>query len=37
LAQELRLQREYVVQHPIDTPALEAVVRDHAGAVEVPP
>src|SRR5260370_6608839 len=37
LPQELRLQGEYVVQHPIDTPALEAVVRDHAGAVEVPP
>jgi hypothetical protein len=37
LPQELRLQGEYVVQHPIDAPALEAVVRDHAGAVEVPP
>ncbi len=37
LPQELRLQGEYVVQHPIDAPALEAVVRDHAGAVEVAP
>jgi hypothetical protein len=37
LPQELRLQGEYVVQHPIDAPALEAVIRDHAGAVEVPP
>jgi hypothetical protein len=37
LPQELRLQGEYVVQHPIDPPALEAVIGDHPGAVEVPP
>src|SRR5258706_9238737 len=37
LPEELRLQGEYVVQHPIDPPALEAVIRDHPGAVEVPP
>src|SRR5258708_2316973 len=36
LPKKLRLQGEYVVQHPIDAPPLEAVVRDHAGAVEVP-
>src|SRR5260370_10893023 len=35
LPQELRLQGEYVVQDSIDAPALEAVIRDHAGAVEV--
>ena len=37
LPQQLGLEGEYVVQHPIDAPALEAVVRDHAGAVEVAP
>jgi len=37
LPQELRLQGEYVVQHSIDAPALEAVIRDHAGPVEVTP
>src|SRR5437879_13221544 len=37
LSQQLRLQREDVVQHPIDTPAFEAMVGDHAGAVEVAP
>jgi len=37
LPQELRLEREDVVEHPIDAPALEAVVRDHTGAVEVTP
>src|SRR5260370_30233685 len=35
--QELRLQGEYVVQDSIDAPALEAVIRDHASAVEVTP
>src|SRR5260370_17933744 len=37
LPQELCLQGEYVVQDSIDAPALEAVIRDHAGAVEVTP
>jgi len=37
LPQELRLEGEDVVEHPIDAPALEAVVRDYTGAVEVPP
>ena len=37
LSQQLRLQREDVVQHPIDAPAFEAMIRDHASAVEVAP
>jgi hypothetical protein len=35
LAEQLRLQREDVVEHPIDSPAFEPVVRDHARALEV--
>jgi hypothetical protein len=37
LSKQLGLQGEYVVQNPIDAPALEPVVRDHAGSVEVTP
>jgi hypothetical protein len=37
LTQQLSLQREDVVQDPIDPPALETMVGDDAGAVEVPP
>jgi hypothetical protein len=37
LPQELRLESEDVVEHSIDAPAFETVVRDHASAVEVPP
>src|SRR5258706_12543096 len=35
LAEELRLQREDVVEHAIDAPPFEAVVGDHSGALEV--
>ncbi|HET9781423.1 MAG TPA: hypothetical protein VFR33_06555 [Candidatus Dormibacteraeota bacterium] len=35
LAEEMRLQRKYVVEHPIDAPAFEAMVRDHARMVEM--
>jgi hypothetical protein len=37
LSEQLRLQREDVIQHPIDPPALEAMVGDDARAVEMPP
>jgi hypothetical protein len=37
LAQELGLEGEYVIEHAIDPPALEPVVGDHAGALELPP
>src|SRR5450759_409599 len=35
LAEQLRLQREDVVKHAIDAPALEAMVGDHTGALQV--
>ena len=35
LTEQLRLQREDVVEHAIDPPALEAMVGDHAGALEM--
>ena len=37
LAEQLGLEGEDVVQDAIDAPALEAVVRDDAGALELPP
>lgn len=37
LTQQLSLQREDVVQDPIDPPALEAMVGDDAGPIEMPP
>src|SRR3989442_974160 len=37
LAEELRLHSEYVIQHAVDAPALEAVLDDHASAFEVLP
>jgi hypothetical protein len=37
LSEQLRLQREDVVQDPIDAPTLEAMVGDDAGPVKVPP
>jgi hypothetical protein len=37
LAEQLRLQGEDVIEHPIDSPAFEPVVRDHACALEVTP
>src|SRR5690348_3557877 len=37
LAQQLCLHRKYVVQHPVDAPAFEPVLDDHAGAFEVLP
>src|SRR5260370_7086893 len=35
LTEQLRLQREDVVEHAIDAPALQSMVRDHAGALEI--
>src|ERR1700730_6846934 len=35
LAEQLRLLREDVIEHPVESPAFEAVVRDHACALEV--
>src|SRR5258708_22149431 len=35
LTEQLRLQREDVVEHAIDAPALESMVRDDAGALEI--
>jgi hypothetical protein len=37
LSEQLCLQREDVVQDPIDTPTLQAMVGDDAGPFEVPP
>ena len=37
LAEQLGLQGEDVVQHAIDPPSLQPVVRDHAGVLEVAP
>ena len=35
LPEQVRLQREDVVEHPVDAPALEAVVRNHPGVLQV--
>jgi len=35
LAEQLRLQREDVIQYAIDAPPLQAVVGDHAGPLEM--
>jgi hypothetical protein len=37
LSKQLCLEREDVVQDPIDTPTLEAMVGDDARTFEVPP
>jgi hypothetical protein len=37
LPEQLSLQREDVVEDPIDPPAFEAMVGDHAGAIEMSP
>jgi hypothetical protein len=37
LAEEPGLERENVIEHAIDTPALEAVVGDHTGPLELAP
>ena len=37
LSKQLGLQREDVVQHPIDAPAFKAMVGDHARPIEMPP
>jgi hypothetical protein len=37
LTQQLSLEREDVIEDPIDPPALEAMVGDDAGALEVTP
>ena len=37
LAKQLRLQREDVVENPIDSPAFQPMVRDHPRALEVTP
>jgi len=37
LAEKLSLQGEDVVQHAIDAPPLQAMVRDHSGVLEVVP
>src|SRR6266705_3278070 len=35
LAEQLRLEREDVIEHAIDAPALQAMIRDHARAFEM--
>ena len=35
LAEQLRLEGEYVIEHAIDAPAFEPVVGDHAGSLEL--
>jgi hypothetical protein len=35
LPEQLRLQREDVVEHAIHPPSLEPVIRDHAGPLEM--
>jgi hypothetical protein len=37
LPQQLGLQPENVIEDPIDTPAFQAMVREHTGAFQVPP
>ena len=36
LAEQLGLQREDVIEDAIDSPALEAVLGDHTGSLEMP-
>ncbi|MHB8613506.1 MAG: hypothetical protein ACYDAL_13910 [Candidatus Dormibacteraceae bacterium] len=35
LAEQLRLQREDVVEHAIESPSFQAMIGDHAGALEM--
>jgi hypothetical protein len=35
LAEQLGLKREYVIEDTVDAPALESMLGDHSGALEV--